>query len=642
MYQRVVFLYVAVLCSTGFSASSQTRRIDSLRLVVLNLADGRQKLTALRALCDENHSLNTDTLHRYATEAKTLALQFKDNEALAYAEQDLALCYAGRKQLDTALQLVAAQRRLVNSTKTPALHLSLMLTQARLLYRNNQYKEALEGLFAVLTEAEHQNNVPFEVMASTGIGWLQLDMKQYNDALLWFHRALNTAGNQPYLQAYGALFSNLATTHQTLGHIDSALYYSYKAIENARRNENLNFLATALRIQADIFLQQKRYKEAEAALKEAVNVRSAAYGPYFIHYDMSLLAQLYAQTGQPAKGIALCRAVIDSSHKTGITSQLPLIYDALAANYKTAGNYKAYGETLERSKALQDSLYAVNSSQLLAGLKSKYEIQKKENIIIQQKLDLVQKNLLFYGVLALLFFGSFAGVVLFRQNRKRQQLQLQLLREEERRKGEKAVLLAEEAERKRISADLHDSLGAYAASIASNIHQLQAGAGSHQRPELKELQSNAQAIVSQLSDTIWVLKKDALLLTSISDRLKLFIQKIAPSYPAVTIDVIEDIETDYLLPPAQAFHLFQIISEAVINALKHSGCTEVGVRLTAGSIWRVTVADNGQGLQPDKVLTAGGNGLPNMKQRASESGWNIEWQHPQAGGTAVIIEPTTN
>ena len=101
---------------------------------------------------------------------------------------------------------------------------------------------------------------------------------------------------------------------------------------------------------------------------------------------------------------------------------------------------------------------------------------------------------------------------------------------------------ARETERKRIAADLHDNLGAYAASIASNIDNLKSSQpGLATVPALGDLRSNAQEMVSQLNDTIWVMKKDALALTAISDRLKIFMQRIASAYPAISLDVLEDI-----------------------------------------------------------------------------------------------------
>jgi signal transduction histidine kinase len=159
---------------------------------------------------------------------------------------------------------------------------------------------------------------------------------------------------------------------------------------------------------------------------------------------------------------------------------------------------------------------------------------------------------------------------------------------------------------------------------------------------LKELRSNSQAIVSQLGDTIWALKRDSLSLTAISDRLKVFIQRLQPSYPDFVLDVTEIIETDHLLPPSQAFHLFQSVQEAIINALKHSGGKRVTVIIEGREAWKISVDDDGKGINTEKETNGGGNGLINMKSRAEEGGWSIDWLHKEPGGTSVIITPTTN
>lgn len=269
----------------------------------------------------------------------------------------------------------------------------------------------------------------------------------------------------------------------------------------------------------------------------------------------------------------------------------------------------------------------------------KYELQKKENIIIQQKLDLVQKNYLIYGSLALLVLSLIAGYMIITGFRKRQKLRLQLMQEEEKRLAVRAVMEAEEAERKRIAADLHDSLGVYAASIASNIDYLKIDPADNRNSlALKELRNNSQAVVSQLSDTIWALKKDALPLTAISDRIKIFIQKIQYSYPDVTIDVLEEIITDHILTPAQAFHLFQITMEAINNAVRHSKGRLITVIIKGDKGWSVSVNDNGKGFEVNNT-NGHGNGLFNMRKRSAEAGYKIDWLQNEPAGTKVVIEP---
>ena len=218
---------------------------------------------------------------------------------------------------------------------------------------------------------------------------------------------------------------------------------------------------------------------------------------------------------------------------------------------------------------------------------------------------------------------------------------MQFMQEEERRLSLRAVQLAEERERQRIAADLHDNLGAYAASIASNIDNLNYSP-SNNGEALRELRSNALAIVSQLADSIWALKKDALPLTAISDRVKVFISRIQKSYPDTQITVEEGIRMDHILPTSQAFHLYRILQEAISNALRHSQASHIRVIFTGDDdAWEVSVFDNGIGINEPGNAGAG-NGVTNMKERSREAGWTITWSRIPAGGTRVHVVPTTN
>ena len=273
-------------------------------------------------------------------------------------------------------------------------------------------------------------------------------------------------------------------------------------------------------------------------------------------------------------------------------------------------------------------------------MQTKYETEKNSNIIAQQKLSLIKKNYWLYGSVGLLVLGIIISYLVFSNYRKKQELKIQLLLKEEKFLSVQAIAKAEENERKRIAADLHDNLGAYAAAIASNVDQLRL----HQNHEtaLQELKINSQSIVSQLNDTIWVLKKDNLSLTAISDRVKTFVQRIGSSYPKINMDVIEHINADILLPPAQAFHLFQITKEAIINSLKHSSAKNIRVYFESDAQWKITISDDGTGMSALNKKMGSGNGVLNMKNRSKEVGWEINWLDGPDGGTVVQISPTTN
>ncbi len=191
-------------------------------------------------------------------------------------------------------------------------------------------------------------------------------------------------------------------------------------------------------------------------------------------------------------------------------------------------------------------------------------------------------------------------------------------------------------ERERISRDLHDNLGAYAAAIAANVSKVKED--SQVSKMVAELQHNSQSIITQLNDTIWTLNREAISLTSISDRFKIFLQKIQPSYPQININVTESIQTDLNFSPVHALHLFRIMQEATNNAVRHSDCRVMNVYIKSNSSWLVCIEDDGTGIRYTDQKGSG-NGLRNMKLRAAEAGWNIQWEEARPQGTKFTIIP---
>jgi len=382
---------------------------------------------------------------------------------------------------------------------------------------------------------------------------------------------------------------------------------------------------------------------SEPLLKEMIAIRKLIGDPFYIASDMSQLGLYYAHYGQPEKGIAICNEGIAIAKQYHLDTKLFFLYQSLADNYKALGNYEKYAAVLENILDLKDAVYEKNTANALAEVQTKFEVEKKENTIIKQRLDIVTKNYWLYGSLIVAVFGILLLMLLFQNYRKKEKQKLEFMMAEEKRLATVSVKEAKENERKRIAADLHDSLGAYAAAISSNVDNITASSNLEgQNSIYAELKGNSQAMVSQLNDTIWVLSKEVLPLTAISDRLKVFFQRLGNSYPEVQMDVIEKIETDHLLPPIQAFHLFKILQEAIINALRHSKCSYINITIESNTRWTINIADNGLGLLKRKKLTTGGNGLINMQNRSNDAGWQIDWSPNNPTGTIVIIRDTTN
>ena len=634
---RVLFS-ILVLTSLAFSkpALTQTRTIDSLKKTVRNSVDQAKKQQAILALCDQGYNLHPDTLMHYAAIARNTALRLNnlhdEVEAMYYESSALTVKGLIDSSLEMANQCLAVLSGKVND---PVLQANIFNQKGRCYMRKNQYKEAIDMGYHVIENAEKSGNTLLQIKGKTLIGWAYLEMGQIKEALSWHLKAFQTTSDTLLLEKYAILFANLAINYNDLGKTDSAIYFINKAISYARKYDNLFALSNSLAIQAQIFVRSGQGNLAERPLKEVVEIRKLIGDPFYIVSDMSQLCLYYAHYGHPDKGIALCNEGIALAKQYKMDTKLFFLYSTLAENYKVLGDTTRYASILEKIISLKDSVYQANSAEALAEMQTNYDLQKKENIIIQQKFDIVSKDYLLYGSLILGLFSVIIFSLLFKNYKRRKKMELLVMRQEEKRMSFLAVRGAEENERKRIAADLHDNMGAYASAIIANVDEMVLHRNEMNENLLQHLKTNAGEVMSNLRDTIWALNKERISLTGISDRVKNYVQKISPTYPDIKVEIEENIHEDILFSPVQALNIFRILQEALTNALKHSHCNYIKICIACDETMNISVADNGSGI--DENYLDLGNGIRNMQARAKESGFTLTIKNANRGTEVLLI-----
>jgi signal transduction histidine kinase len=90
-----------------------------------------------------------------------------------------------------------------------------------------------------------------------------------------------------------------------------------------------------------------------------------------------------------------------------------------------------------------------------------------------------------------------------------------------------------------------------------------------------------------------------------------------------------------IFSPAQEINLYRIAQEAIQNAVKHSGATQIKVetRFEKGC-FTLVISDNGSGTANPRE----GMGLRSMRHRAEQLGAGFRFDSSQEGGTRVRVE----
>jgi signal transduction histidine kinase len=193
------------------------------------------------------------------------------------------------------------------------------------------------------------------------------------------------------------------------------------------------------------------------------------------------------------------------------------------------------------------------------------------------------------------------------------------------------IVAAADAERRRIERDLHDGAQQRLVTLALELQ----GAELSLSPDQTEVRGQLDHVARELGTVLDELRRisrgihPALL----SDRgLRAAVRSIGRRSP---IPVEIDAATDDRFPEVVEVAAYYVVSEALVNAAKHSGASVVHVSLESdGKHLRLHVSDDGVG-GADPAL---GSGLVGLADRAGALGGRFSLRSPVGGGTTLAVE----
>jgi signal transduction histidine kinase len=640
-----VFIFLVFFSTAGFS---QLAAIENAKQKIYTSKTDAERLTNLVAIGKLRNSLHGDTIYWYAQWAKQLALQLKDNKALAWAEYSLISSDLAKGKIDSVIDKIENNTTFKNIKNTDtALYYKIQLLKANALNRLNKRTEALDLQLKLLTEAEKEGNINSQLFALNYIGATYISIAKPIEARQAWVNGLqiikeknNSENNE--IEAY--ILSNLALYYfntyyknRTKELSDSFLITINKAIELSKQNENLGVTSGALSSRGNFYGLTNQFAAGENDFKEAVDIRKKIGDPFYISDQLTDLSNFYFSQKQYNKCIETAQEGINIANRYGIKGQQLTLFGIIGMAYKTQGNYEQYSKTLERLITAGDSSNRINSAEKIADVQTKYEVQKKETLIAKQKLDLWQRKLFMYGggiltALLLIFLGY-----RFKKYQQQQKIKVAALMENEKQQNEIAVKGAEEKERLRISANLHDNLGVQANAILYNASLLKEGANKNQLVE--NLHDTAKEMLYNLRETLWAMKTTDVTAKDLWLRIINFMKQMGRHYTSITFTIAGDAPDNFTVNSNQALHIILVLQETVNNSVKHANAatiTATSVNGLAG--WQILLADDGRGFKMEEAKTkADSYGLSNMRQRANEGKFGFTIATAAGKGTVTTI-----
>ncbi|MEZ5425075.1 MAG: two-component regulator propeller domain-containing protein [Pyrinomonadaceae bacterium] len=197
------------------------------------------------------------------------------------------------------------------------------------------------------------------------------------------------------------------------------------------------------------------------------------------------------------------------------------------------------------------------------------------------------------------------------------------------------LIKSQEAERKRIAAELHDGLGQ---SLVIIKNRAILGVEEKDFGEFDEISNNASNALTEVREIIYNLRPQHLERIGLTRAIRAMLRRTKG-----IIDFHEEIETiDGLFSESVEIYIYRIVQECVNNIIKHSGATAAKVKVGRdGRKVLITVEDNGRGFDVEQVKEKqGGFGLLGLKERVRllNGDFAIRSEFETGFGTTILIK----
>ncbi len=206
--------------------------------------------------------------------------------------------------------------------------------------------------------------------------------------------------------------------------------------------------------------------------------------------------------------------------------------------------------------------------------------------------------------------------------------------------GSRWAVECQEAERKRIAAELHDSIGQTLSAARFAVEDALATAvpdtACASCPTLLSTSSRLRGAIDETRRIALNLRPSLLDDLGLRAAIDWFLREFHAVYPKIALIAQVELREDVIPLPLKVA-LFRIIQESLANVAKHAKATEVSIALRyEGTELSLSIEDNGQGFSTSGAPGERcGLGLRGMRERAEATGGTLHVVAESGQGVAI-------
>lgn len=504
----------------------------------------------------------------------------------------------------------------------------------KVYYDMGQYVNAINTYKEALGVANQIDNKSGKALALSGIAIVLSDQKKYKEALQYLDESTENYRLIADSISIGRNYFDIGEIKYLMKEPDAALEYFNLAASIGQKYKDELVISYSLHRIGSIYLDQKKFIEAERYFLQGLELREKIDYPLEIALSHLDLAQLFFLTQHNEKALTHAYKVRELAQKTDFLKGQYQAAELLSNIYEKQSNYAEALAFLKESKQLNDSLFSVEKNQQIENLNTEILIEKNTSVLNLKYAKQKSEFILLIFILGGITLGITAYFLRLKARNKRKH-EYQIKQQET--EAEKQTILGIYEERKRISRDVHDDLGSSISGIKmlSEMIYDQTKDSTLKQSHAKLLEMQTE-VTEKVRDIIWMLNEENNTLEKLVWYCRLYSEKIMESFDVKITSTTNDHIPVVELTDEIRKNFFLCVKEALNNILKHAKASRVKLLFSyENDTFSIHIYDNGKGFDPSAIKSFK-NGIENMKTRMLAMEGNFEI-HSDSKGTCVIF-----
>ncbi|MFD2726557.1 tetratricopeptide repeat-containing sensor histidine kinase [Hyunsoonleella rubra] len=637
------FLFLAIWAT--FVGSAQELAIDSLKIELKHTTDvfSKAKINLKLAHLFERVDLNKSILHGHQ------ALSYRNNDSLlAETNNQLGRTHFFIGQLDSATYFFKNAKDILKTLNENERAAIINISIGAIQLRQGDYNSTIATLTESASFFESTNDHLNAAKCYSNIASAFAELDLYPKAIEYSQKALAIFEDENQVQLKLITLPNLATQFYKNGDTLQAIDANTKAEKLALELGNKRSLSIIYNNLGELYLE-KDSKKAKTYLEKTLEIKKELSLKSGMDITQNNLGYAYLKRKEYRTAIDYFK----KAEKTIKGKQLVSVYNNLSEAHAKIGQLDMALDYAKKSNTLNDSILNEENQKSFLEIQTKYETEKKENEILKLETENLEVNhrrqqnfYLFIGAL-LAFTLAILSIYFLQKNAKRKRIIMQqnlkikeqdfdqMLQAKEL-EGIDNILEAQEKERSKMAAELHDNLGSKVATLKLFLESYD------EKDDFSNYYKKLKSLIGDTYNEIRNISKNKNFGAQISSGLipsTLAIAEQISDTKKVKIDVI-NIDVKKRIENNIEIQIFRILQELITNIIKHSEASEATIQFSEDNcMLNIIVEDNGKGFNLNTQKS--GIGLVNIEKRVEKMQGDVVIDTSIGNGTTIILNIPT-